>query len=82
MTRATALAILITMLALPAAASDLLLVANKSGHTVDLVDLVSGNSIATLPTGHAPHEIAVSPNGSLAVIANYGDRERPGSTLT
>jgi YVTN family beta-propeller protein len=59
-----------------------LLVANKSDHTVDLVDLASGQSRATLPTGHAPHEIAVSPDGRRAVISNYGDREKPGNSLT
>ena len=59
-----------------------LVVANKSDDTVDLLDLKNGESVATLPTGHAPHEIAVSPDGELAVISNYGDRESPGSTLT
>ena len=41
-----------------------LLVANKTDDTVDLVDPATGKSGATLPTGHAPHEIAVSPDGS------------------
>lgn len=59
-----------------------LLIANKSDDTVDLVDLERGRSVATLPTGHAPHEIAVSSDGSSAVITNYGDRDSPGSTLT
>ncbi len=59
-----------------------LLVANKSDDTVDLLDLGKGQSVATLPTGDAPHEIAVSSDGRWAVISNYGDRESPGSTLT
>jgi YVTN family beta-propeller protein len=63
-------------------AADTLLVANKSDHTVDLIDLDTGSSRATLPTGQAPHEIAVSPDGRTAVVANYGDRAQPGSTLT
>jgi len=82
MLRAIAFAVVATMIAFPVAGSDLLLVANKSGHTVDLIDLAGGRSMATLPTGHAPHEIAVSTDGELAVVANYGDREKPGSTLT
>ena len=63
-------------------AADTLLVANKSDHTVDLIDLSTGLSLATLPTGNGPHEIAVSPDGGLAVVANYGNRSAPGSTLT
>ncbi len=59
-----------------------LLVANKSDATVSLVDLKSGKVAATLPTGKAPHEIAVSPSGRLALITDYGPREAPGSTLT
>lgn len=59
-----------------------LLVANKTDDTVDLVDPATGTSRATLPTGHAPHEIAVSPDGGVAVISNYGDRAQRGSTLT
>ncbi len=59
-----------------------LLVANKSDDTVDLLDPATGKSRARLATGHAPHEIAVSPDGAIAVVANYGDRETPGSSLT
>ncbi|MCA1733140.1 MAG: YncE family protein, partial [Acidobacteria bacterium] len=63
-------------------ASATLLVANKSDDTVDLLALADGRSLATLETGHAPHEIAVSPDGRQAVITNYGDRSAPGSSLT
>jgi YVTN family beta-propeller protein len=59
-----------------------LVVANKAEATVSLVDLGSGKVAATLPVGNAPHEVAVSPDGRLALIANYGPREQPGSTLT
>jgi YVTN family beta-propeller protein len=59
-----------------------LLVANKTDNTVDLIDVESGTSIATLPTGVAPHEIETSADGSLAVISNYGNRDEPGSSLT
>jgi YVTN family beta-propeller protein len=59
-----------------------LLVANKTDNTVDLVDSDTGESVATLPTGHGPHEAAVSRDGQTAVISNYGHRGKPGSTLT
>jgi YVTN family beta-propeller protein len=65
-----------------AIAADTLVVANKSGNSVDLVDPATGKSRATLETGHRPHEVAVSPDGSVAVISNYGDRDNPGSSLT
>lgn len=65
-----------------AADSGTLLVLNKSDNTVSLIDLRSKKIVATLPTGVGPHEVAVSPNGKLAVIANYGTGPQPGSTLT
>ncbi|MDH3734805.1 MAG: hypothetical protein OEU54_14855, partial [Gemmatimonadota bacterium] len=62
--------------------SGTLIVANMSDHTATLVDLDRGTVIATLPTGVAPHEIAVTGDGRTAVITNYGDRGAPGRTLT
>jgi YVTN family beta-propeller protein len=59
-----------------------LIVANKSDHTVDLVDPKTGDSRATLPTGQGPHEVIASPDGKLAVVADYGVRGAPGSSLT
>ncbi|UCF66852.1 MAG: beta-propeller fold lactonase family protein [Acidobacteriota bacterium] len=58
-----------------------LIVLNKSEATASLFDLASGRIAATVPTGAGPHEVAVSPNGKRALVANYGGRE-PGSTLT
>lgn len=72
---------MLAVAALPLAAQTLV-VANKSDDTIDLVDLETGESRTTLPTGHAPHEVAVSPDGKTAVISNYGDREQPGASLT
>jgi YVTN family beta-propeller protein len=59
-----------------------LVVANKSEATVSLVDTENGEILATLPTGNAPHEVDVSPDGRLALVGNYGTREAPGSSLT
>ncbi|MFQ5877580.1 MAG: cytochrome D1 domain-containing protein [Acidobacteriota bacterium] len=58
-----------------------LVVLNKSAATASLIDLDSNEVVATVPTGTAPHEVAVSPDGRLAVASNYGRRD-PGSTLT
>src|SRR5688572_22573956 len=65
-----------------AADSGTLLVLNKSDNTVSLIDLTSKKAVATIPTGVGPHEVAVSPDGRMAVIANYGTGPQPGSTLT
>jgi YVTN family beta-propeller protein len=59
-----------------------LVVANKAEATVSLVDLRSGKVAATLPVGVGPHEVAISPDGRLALVANYGEKEPPGSTMT
>ena len=62
--------------------SGTLLVLNKSDNTASLINLATGTAVATIPTGAGPHEVAVSPNGKLAVIANYGTQQAPGSSLT
>lgn len=62
--------------------SGTLLVLNKSDHTLSLIDLATKASRATIPTGKHPHEVAVSPDGKTAAIANYGNAREPGSSLT
>jgi YVTN family beta-propeller protein len=59
-----------------------LLVLNKADNTVSLLDLATRKSVATIPTGTGPHEVAVSPDGKIAVVCNYGSQAAPGSTLT
>ena len=59
-----------------------LIVLNKSDHTASLIDIGSRSVIATLPTGTAPHEVTVSPDGKRAVVANYGTGPQPGNSLT
>ena len=54
------------------AAADTLIVGNKLADTVSFVDLGSGREVAELPTGEAPHEVAVSPDGKLAFVVAYG----------
>ena len=45
---------------------------------MSLLDAGSGEVTATLPTGAGPHEVAVSPDGRRAAIADYGTGEAPG----
>ena len=49
-----------------------LVVANKGDHSVTFVDLTDANTGATHKTAIGPHEAAVSPDGTLAAIAEYG----------
>lgn len=58
-----------------------LIVLNKSGNDASFIDPVTGRTWLTLPTGEAPHEVAVSPDGKLAVVTDYG-AATGGNTLT
>jgi YVTN family beta-propeller protein len=59
-----------------------IIVANKSGNDVYFIERSTGKTIKKLPTGYAPHEVEVSGDGKTAVVCNYGDREKPGNTLS
>ena len=76
-------AVLVAALLLgPAAPAATLVVANKAEASASLIDLGSGDVVATLATGEGPHEIGISPDGRFALITNYGNRERAGNSLT
>jgi YVTN family beta-propeller protein len=66
----------------PPADDGRLLVVNKGESTLSVLHVGEGREVARIPTGHAPHEVAVSPDGRLAVVTNYGTGEQPGNTLT
>jgi YVTN family beta-propeller protein len=61
--------------------SSALLVLNKEEATLAIVDLASGKVVGRVPTGEGPHEVAVSSDGKLAFVGNYGSRT-PGNTLS
>jgi len=68
--------------------SPALLVLNK-GHRgstkpseLAIVDPVSGRVVARIPTGIESHEVAVTPDGKLAVVTNTGPYSDPGHTLS
>lgn len=58
------------------------IVTNKTPATATLVDVASGATLATLPTGNGPHEIVISRDGRTAVVTDYGTGPAPGSSLT
>jgi YVTN family beta-propeller protein len=64
------------------AESGTLIVANMRDNTASIIDIASRRTVATLPTGAGPHEVAVSHDGRWAVISNYGVRGAPGNSLT
>lgn len=66
---------------LPARAGTLV-VANQQGASATVVNAASMQTIATVPVGVGPHEVAVSRDGRWAVVTNYGDRSTLGNTLS
>lgn len=59
-----------------------IVVANKGGANVSFIDIASGRSVGTAPTGQGPHELVVSGDGRTAVVTDYGGGGAGGSTLT
>jgi YVTN family beta-propeller protein len=64
------------------ARAGLLVVANQQGASATILDAATMKTIATVPVGVGPHEVAVSHDGRWAVVTNYGDRTTPGNTLS
>jgi YVTN family beta-propeller protein len=76
------IAFLFAFLLAVTAHADTLIVLNKSEATASLIDLSKGNIASTLPTGEGPHEVALTSDGRLALVTNYGTRDAPGSSMT
>lgn len=71
--------------ALPAQVAGLagtLVITNKAPSTATIVDVATGRALATLPTGQGPHEVAMSADGRVAVVTDYGAQGPGGNTLT
>jgi YVTN family beta-propeller protein len=74
-----------------AASAQTLIVLNKSDHEAALVNPATLQVMARLATGKGPHEVAVSSDGRMAYVSNYGSygvfrpgeqRQEPGETIT
>ncbi|MBP6444819.1 MAG: SMP-30/gluconolactonase/LRE family protein [Gemmatimonadales bacterium] len=72
----------LTLLPLVAAPAQTLVITNKNESTASIITLADGKTVATLPTGNAPHEVAVSRDGKWAVATDYGAAGPGGTTLT
>lgn len=57
-------------------------ITNKTPSTATIVDVGSGRTLATLPTGNGPHEVVISKDGQTAVVTDYGTGPAPGQSLT
>jgi DNA-binding beta-propeller fold protein YncE len=55
-----------------------LVVVNKQANTASIIDVASGETVSTLPTGRGPHEAAISSDGRWAVVTDYAG----GNSLT
>jgi YVTN family beta-propeller protein len=55
-----------------------LVVLNKSAATATFIDVASGTTVATLPTGRGPHELAITTDGRWAASTDYSG----GNSLT
>ncbi len=62
-------------------AQDYVLILNKTSNTAWHLNAETGQKIAEYKTGIGPHEVAVSPDQSRAIITNYG-ADSPGNSLT
>jgi DNA-binding beta-propeller fold protein YncE len=61
---------------------DQLIVLLKSISSAAIMDAGSGATLGYIPTGAGPHEVVVSPDGRIAVVADYGTAQVPGRSLT
>jgi DNA-binding beta-propeller fold protein YncE len=66
----------------PAPPQGTLLIGNKQAASLSVIDLGSGRTLATVPTGVGPHEVAVTRDGRTAIVCDYGDRATVGRSLT
>jgi YVTN family beta-propeller protein len=63
------------------ARAGMLVVANQQAASATVVNATTMQTVATIPVGNGPHEVAVSPDGRWAVVSIYGDRAGPGHSL-
>ena len=56
-----------------------LLVTDRSSGSIAFIDLATRAEVARVPVGEViPHEVAVSPDGSMALTSEYGPNDQPG----
>lgn len=62
---------------------DRLVVVNKTDSTLSVLERDSGKSLAVIPVGKIPHEVAVTPDSKWAFTTDYDNKGKPpGHTVT
>lgn len=64
------------------ARAGLLVIANQQGASATVLDAATLRTVATIPVGVGPHEVAMSPDGRWAVVTIYGNQTTVGNTLS
>ena len=64
------------------ARAGLLVVANQQGASATVLDAATLRTVATVPVGQGPHEVAISTDGRWAVVTNYGTQAAAGNSLS
>ena len=64
------------------ARAGLLVVANQQGASATILDAATLKTVATVPVGQGPHEVAFSTDGRWAVVTNSGVQGTAGNTLS
>src|SRR5438132_8253270 len=59
-----------------------LLLLNKADSNLAFVDPTTLQVMTKIATGNGPHEVAVSTDGKVALVANYGTGPEPGGTVS
>lgn len=59
-----------------------LLVANKNENTLSVISLLTHAEVTKIEVGKGPHEVAVSTDGNIIAVANYGNKSVVGNSLT
>jgi len=57
-------------------------VSGPDEYSVSVIDAGANRLIATIPVGHTPKGIAVTPNGAFVYVANEGDLGSPSDTVS
>ena len=78
----SAIVLLTGLAAAPPVTAARLIILNKSDDTASILDASTGKTLATVSVGHGPHEAAVLADGRTCAVADYGDRGKPGHTIT
>ncbi len=77
-----ALVVLTASLARAQTPSPALLVLDKEDAALAIVDPATGKIAGRVPVGYQPHELVASSDGRYAFASNYGDGQKPGSTIS